>query len=161
MRKDPRKFVCAYCGKENETRRGGKINQFCGRDCRGLSTRRRIDNPFRYVDRLGYVRLKYWDDECGKYRHVFEHRLIWERANGAVPAGHVIHHENEDKQDNRLGNLHLMRRSDHISLHASEPDKYPGGAKPSDYTRRWRQRHPEYKAIRAARARARRREISK
>ena len=53
----------------------------------------------------------------GNYHHIFEHRKVWEDANGPVPEGCVLHHVNEDKLDNRLENLQLMRRSDHISHH--------------------------------------------
>jgi len=46
------------------------------------------------------------------------HRDIYEKAHGPIPDGLEVHHKNEDKTDNRLGNLELMRSSDHGKLHS-------------------------------------------
>jgi len=54
---------------------------------------------------------------AGEYIHQFEHRRVWEDAHGPIPDGYVVHHLNEDKLDNRLDNLCLMRRGDHGELH--------------------------------------------
>lgn len=45
------------------------------------------------------------------------HRLVWEQANGPIPAGLVVHHINGDKRDNRLENLALMTPAAHSALH--------------------------------------------
>jgi hypothetical protein len=39
-----------------------------------------------------------------------EHRLIWERAHGPVPAGHVLVFRNHDQTDVRLDNLACITR---------------------------------------------------
>ena len=52
-----------------------------------------------------------------KRRWQFEHRRVWEDVNGPIPDGWVIHHINEDKSDNRIENLCIMRRGAHASHH--------------------------------------------
>lgn len=47
-----------------------------------------------------------------------EHRVIWEKANGPIPPGYVIHHINGNGRDNRLENLMMMAPRDHVALHA-------------------------------------------
>ena len=44
---------------------------------------------------------------------ILEHRYVWEQANGPLPAGHVVHHLNGFRDDNRLENLVGMARSHH------------------------------------------------
>lgn len=50
-------------------------------------------------------------------RRIFEHRLVWEAANGPIPTGHHIHHINGDRGDNRLENLQCLLNSEHMKLH--------------------------------------------
>jgi hypothetical protein len=45
------------------------------------------------------------------------HRMVWEEHNGPIPRGHVIHHLNGDRADNRVENLSLMTRANHCSHH--------------------------------------------
>jgi len=53
---------------------------------------------------------------------VFEHRYLWEKANGPIPKDSVIHHINGNKLDNQLENLQLLNRSEHAALHHSQGD---------------------------------------
>lgn len=46
-----------------------------------------------------------------------EHRKVWFDANGEIPEGHVIHHRNEDRSDNRLENLVCLTRGEHAAEH--------------------------------------------
>lgn len=65
-----------------------------------------------HVTRKGYRR----NNRTGKFEHV----EVWERAHGPVPAGHVVHHVDEDKQHNELSNLRLLTHLEHKRLHAGD-----------------------------------------
>ena len=120
-------YVCRACGAERWTRRTGKLPQFCNRQCRADYERRGEANPCRYIQK-GYWMLR-WNVRGGtrrkpRYVHIFEHRYVWQQANGPIPEGYIVHHINGDKQDNRLENLSLMWRGDHVALHHEWGD-YP------------------------------------
>lgn len=64
-----------------------------------------------YLDKTGYYRLR------AEGRFWLEHDYIWYLYNGDIPKGYVIHHKNQIRTDNRISNLQLMSRSEHIALH--------------------------------------------
>lgn len=52
--------------------------------------------------------------------YVLQHRLVMERQLGRyLTDSEVVHHRNEDKQDNRPENLEILTRSKHMKLHKS------------------------------------------
>ena len=52
----------------------------------------------------------------GKY--VFEHRRIMENYLGRkLLPNEVVHHKNENKLDNRIKNLQIMSKNEHMKLH--------------------------------------------
>jgi len=51
--------------------------------------------------------------------------VVWELANGPVPAGHVIHHRNRDTLDDRVENLDAMTRAEHLAEHRKEIRNHP------------------------------------
>ena len=56
-----------------------------------------------------------------RYGRVFEHIVVWENFNNTkVPDGHIIHHINGIKDDNRIENLRLMTISEHSIFHNSQ-----------------------------------------
>lgn len=48
------------------------------------------------------------------------HRYVWEQDVGSIPPGMHVHHKNHDKQDNRPGNLVLLRPGQHWAEHDQE-----------------------------------------
>ena len=51
----------------------------------------------------------------GKNVHV--HRLEWEKHNGEIPKGYIIHHKDENKYNWSIENLEMIKRSDHVIKH--------------------------------------------
>ena len=49
------------------------------------------------------------------------HWVVWVSAGNEKPGpGEVLHHINEDREDNRIENLRLMTNSEHRRMHAIE-----------------------------------------
>jgi hypothetical protein len=65
----------------------------------------------------------YWELRIDGQR-LLEHRVVWEKANGPIPRGHVIHHLNGDKSDNRLENLDCTPRASHGPRLHADPTHY-------------------------------------
>ena len=52
----------------------------------------------------------------GKWQR--EHHYVWEaHGNAPAPKGYVLHHKDEDKENNRYTNLELLTRGQHAKLH--------------------------------------------
>lgn len=73
----------------------------------------------RRITSGGYVQIK---TKADQRRWPFEHRVIWEAANGPIPLGHYVHHINGIKTDNRIENLALCSSNSehHRKYHAEE-----------------------------------------
>ena len=52
------------------------------------------------------------------------HLLVWESLNGAVPAGHVVHHRDHVHFNNEPDNLELMTQSAHSAYHRAVGHKF-------------------------------------
>lgn len=68
--------------------------------------------PIRRVNGRGYGEVHSHGAFVGTV-----HRMIWEAANGPIPAGMEINHINGIKSDNRLANLEMVTPSENC-LHA-------------------------------------------
>ena len=80
----------------------------------------------------GYVTVQAPEDHKFSGNKVLLHRLLMEQHlnnvspdHPALEAGYLrsdwhVHHKNEDKQDNRLGNLEVLSRKQHLGHHAQQ-----------------------------------------
>jgi hypothetical protein len=68
----------------------------------------------------GYVKIRVGKDHplADPNGYAYEHTVIWCAAGREKPPkGWLIHHKNEDKTDNRIGNLEMKKRGVHNSEH--------------------------------------------
>lgn len=59
--------------------------------------------------------------------------MVWEKANGPIPTGMVVHHLNHNPQDNRLENLALIGHADHSRHHQTERNSFKGKKHTAEY----------------------------
>ena len=45
------------------------------------------------------------------------HRAVWEAERGPIPSGWDVHHKDDDKANNSIGNLDLLPHADHLRIH--------------------------------------------
>lgn len=119
--------TCTKCGQmkgDDEFYLGnGRVESQC-KACKNAYARSRygIENvvdvhaheTFFRITADGYMRVRISGIE------VLEHHLVWVRANGSIPPGKHVHHVNGDRQDNRLENLRVMDKRDHVRHHRIE-----------------------------------------
>ena len=74
----------------------------------------------RTQDKNGYIYLLVAPEARKGHRYYAEHILVGTAANGPIPKGHVVHHPNHIKDDNRLENLIAMPRSAHNIIHGEQ-----------------------------------------
>ena len=75
-----------------------------------------VNPKYKSITSQGYIELK-----TKKYGRILEHRYIMSEYLGReLKSDEIVHHINGDKQDNKLENLKLMSREEHVSLHRDD-----------------------------------------
>lgn len=85
-------------------------------------------NQARMTSEDGYVKVRVGIDHClaDPNGYAYEHLLVWCAAGRDRPEnGEILHHRNQNKQDNRLENLEIMTRAAHNALHNRERGRDP------------------------------------
>lgn len=72
-----------------------------------------------FTDRVGYVRIYQPNHHrANKHGYVLEHIYVAEKKiNRELSSQEIVHHINKIKDDNSPGNLIVMLKGEHISLH--------------------------------------------
>lgn len=120
---------CQHCGKEFyvaawQLRKFKGGGSYCSRECtkvgiKGKKFRIKGKETTRYITPAGYVLVK-----VGIHEWEYEHRLVVEKALGRrLERDETVHHINRNRSDNRLNNLEVISRRDHMSLHGKEGAK--------------------------------------
>ena len=71
----------------------------------------------------GYVKVRVGRDHplADPNGYAYEHLLVWISAGNPLPGlGELLHHKDENRENNRIGNLELKTRSKHATDHNSE-----------------------------------------
>lgn len=83
-------------------------------------------NDGRMITDDGYVKVRVGKEHplADPNGYCYEHLLVWVAAGRPRPTrGWTLHHANECKTDNRLGNLELMTRTEHNRRHITERER--------------------------------------
>jgi hypothetical protein len=59
--------------------------------------------------------ISYWDGNDKKTLYYYQ--WVWIKHNGTIPDGYEIHHKNFNSTDDRIENLVMLKRADHLRIH--------------------------------------------
>ena len=119
-------FKCD-CGITKQIRKGNVVNgkvRSCGCSKKGSGNGRWKGGEI--TDGHGRVVIYSPDHPNPSYNgtHVYRYRLVIEKHLGRIlSSDEIVHHINGDHLDDRLENLQVMSRSDHIKVHYQEMRK--------------------------------------
>lgn len=107
-----------FLAKKSEIKRGGGI--YCGRKCMGVYTQKNGGKNTKTLTMRHKGYILGWAPTHPKNvkGYVYQHRLIMEKKLGRyLTRDEIVHHNNEIKDDNRLKNLQVMTKKEHLRHH--------------------------------------------
>lgn len=84
--------------------------------------------------------------EKGKTKNFLLHRVIYETFVGDIPDGYVIHHKDENKNNNSVSNLLMITAEQHVKIHFTGKPSWNKGVKTpkESHKKQWETRHKKY-----------------
>lgn len=82
----------------------------------------------RLISSHGYIKIRVGIEHplADPNGYAYEHLLVWASAGRRLPeTDELLHHIDDDRQNNRLGNLELLKRCDHNALHLQSRERDP------------------------------------
>jgi hypothetical protein len=78
-----------------------------------------VYNGVTYTRRPGksYFKTNRWDKQRKRYYSESYHQAVWKHNFGPIPKGFVVHHKDENHDNNDPANLQLLRQGEHALLH--------------------------------------------
>lgn len=121
-------ILCANCKREFYCQKNQLADtRYCSRLCHGLymtkTRKRKAQNNGHWKGGLSKQSDGYLMLTSGPYAYKFKlhHRLIMEKHLGRpLLSFEIVHHINGDKTDNRIENLEIMSRAEHMNHHRAE-----------------------------------------
>lgn len=83
-------------------------------------------NHAKIISSEGYVKIRVGVEHplADSNGYAYEHLIVWCSTGQPKPNNNeIIHHKNEDKQDNRIDNLVLLNRTEHNLIHNLEKQR--------------------------------------
>ena len=78
----------------------------------------------------GYVKIRVGKEHplADPNGYAYEHLVVWAAAGRALPGpGELLHHRDEVKTNNQIGNLEKLSRPKHGKLHIAERERDAAG----------------------------------
>lgn len=134
------RLPCGFCKKQlsrfPSQIRGKPWGIFCNKGCLGLFNSKRkgtISARFKTgskKDRKYILVMAGWHPKKNDRGYVYLHRLIVEARLGRfLTDNEIVHHKDEDPENNRWDNLEIMTQSEHARIHMAKYQKEIRNAK--------------------------------
>lgn len=97
---------------------------YCGFKRRDFKLRSQKKLDCLYFNGKKYTLRNHGYYSCTNGNRNLMHRDVWEFYNGDIPVGYDVHHKNQDKSDNRIKNLELLKKDEHARMYATGHNQY-------------------------------------